>query len=249
MTRVSGASWLASIVALGIASVADGATLPNTVQWNFVGTASVVIGDPACCQPVVSDGQQVLGSLTVTNSFFPPNPAIVASNATVDVFSLDGTQHLLGVSFSFVSGEVAMSDGQPAVPGSAGSPDELLLLHPYVDGHDIVAAEIGLQPGWELIHDPQASFELIDQDGLAWSGVDPQTGVFLTNKPPDASLFETRQLELAVPVNTTPALGTDAIITIHVDQFLPEPEIGPLVSAALMGFCIVAVRRTRSRSS
>ena len=247
MTRREAASWLlVSIVALGLASAARAATLPNTVRWNFVATASVGLGDPTCCQPVVSDGEKVFGSLLVTDYPYPPNPSTVATDMAVDVYTLDGTQHLFGFSTAFIEGQFSKLDGQPGV-----GPDQLGFFHVYID--DSPAAAIGVQPGWNVNCCWDVQFRLIDQDGTAWSGINPRTGDILPDTPPDATLFETREIVLAgflvPPGSTNPT--TSAGISFHIDQFLPEPGVTPLLGAALLALAALtasAARSPRTRS-
>jgi hypothetical protein len=255
MTRVT-ASWLAAcVVSLAFASFARAAQIPGGTRWDFLGTASVTDGPAGCCQPAIQDGEQVFGSITVT--YFPPPPSapdLKLPVVSVDVLSLDGTQHLLSMSGSALSQEVTETNGEPPIPGSrVGSPDQLKFFHPYIDGHDIVAMEIGLQPGFEIVHDPDASFALVDQDGTAWtSAINPRTGDFLPDTPPSADSFETRALTLVGPVGP----GSDAeVITVQIDQFLPEPGVSSLLGAELLGLAAlhtqrrtIAQKRSRKRS-
>jgi hypothetical protein len=239
MPRVT-ASWLAGCVfVLGMVPLAQGAAIPNGVQWNFLGTASVTLDDPNCCQPAISDGQKVLGTLTVVYPFPLTNPFLVSM--AVNVYSLDGTQLLLSMSAMRPGDSINEVNGGPAVPGDAGGPDELQFSHDYI-GSAPAAAEIGLQAPWSYWDIPSDGLNLIDLDGTAWSGVNPRTGDILPDTPPDASLFETRVLGFGAPVAKFPDASTvsNVSISVQIDQFLPEPGVTPLLAAAVLA---LAARR------
>ena len=231
---------LGGLFAFGLASLAHGAPVDGGVQWYFLGTASVSVSDPTCCQPLISDGQQVFGSLTITSERPPPFPSELLSNVFLDIYSLDGAPLLIGTFGSWGLSEVGKQDGQPAVPGgAAATPDVLSFAHNYVN-QDPIVNELRLQPPWQLFPDPYAYFSLIDQDGVAWSGLNPRTGDIFPDTPPDASLFETRQLALNLRVARFDlGLYGSVPTTIQIDQFLPEPGVTALLAATF--FALVAL--------
>ena len=245
MSRVT-ASWLAGcVLALGVVPLARGAAIPNGVQWNFLGTASVTLDDPTCCQPTISDGQQVFGTLTIVNPL-PANPFVVS--IAVNVYSVDGTQLLLSMgALTGGSGDsIGKQDGQPPVPGDAGGPDVLSFTHQYVDSFARPRAEIGFQNPWDLGFVPADGLSLVDQDGVAWSGVNPRTGDIFPDTAPDASLFETRVLGLSATAQKFPDATTfsNVSISVQIDQFLPEPGVTPLLAAAILA---LAARRATTQ--
>src|SRR5262249_54451027 len=121
--------------------------------------------------------------------------------------------------------------------GAAATPDQV--LGAFFQGGDL--SWLTLQPGWGPVFGPDSSFNLTDQDGVAWSGINPRTGGVLPDTPPDASLFETRQVR---PSGTLGNEGftkrADFAITIQFDQFVPEPGVTALLAAGLL---VLAARR------
>ena len=242
MTRMT-ASWLAAwALMLAMVPLAQAEPIPNGVQWNFLGTASVSITDPTCCQPTISDGQKVFGTLTVVNPL-PANPYVV--DVAFNVYSLDGAQLLLSTKGCRCGGGgpdfIVDQDGHPPVPGDAGGPDKFVFGRDYSGGgSQQVIAEIGFQPPWSLWDIPSDGVSLVDSDGTAWSGVNPRTGYILPDTPPDASVFETRSFRLFAPAADYTGRSSDIVITVQIDQFLPEPGVTPLLAAALL---VLAARR------
>jgi hypothetical protein len=231
------ASWLAiPFVTLGLglalASSAGAAAIPDGVQWSFVGTVSVSGPTNGCCQPVFSQGEQVTGTLTIED-LPTPSPAVMFA-VGVDITSSSG-QHV-GGGISYTGPERSYPLEKDGVPGS--TPDQLIFNESIVDSGGPITATLGLQPGWTLFPDPSAYFELVDQDGTAWAGVNPRTGDIFPDSPPDISKFESAFFVIGgSAVGPGPDYLQDAAsIRVDITRFVPEPASGALALLALVSF-------------
>ncbi len=106
-----------------------------------------------------------------------------------------------------------------------------------------------LHPGsTDMLHPTFASLWFVDDEGTAWSGLNPRTGFILPDYAPDAPVFERAEIVIQYePVELNLGDEVRGTITIHIDRFpVPEPGAAELALAALTG--LAALRASAARS-
>lgn len=228
-------------VLLLAAGRAQATAISDGIVWGFAGTG------------VSSSGGAVhTVSGQITFYIYTYNPVVVDA-------AIDGVDALTGY-----ENYGSVSDGAPGSPDSLVYPN--LAFGPAYG--EVIAPSILLTGDPVYVGGGMLHMTLIDKDGTAWSGLRPNPyDPFLPPLPPehapDASLFETRTIEIYQHFCTEPRSDTSCsqgsgvpddrlMYTITIDSFsdpvvAPEPRVMALSLLALAA--LHAARRASARGT
>lgn len=209
------------LLGLGLSSSGRAAPTADGVVYTFQGTVASISGSlTTCCDLAFDVGDLVTGAMQLNT---------VGGGARVYAVFVDLP----------LGGVVATGSVGPFVlDGAPGSTDRIRAVGIWSNSGAIV----NLQPGF-ILGSVGGGFDLIDLDGIAWSGVNPRTGDIPPDYAPALSVFETA--EVFFDISTFGPGGIEQSGTIHIQLTaldVPEPTAALLALAALVA---VASRRAR----